>query len=221
MSRARSVIGASKAAAIGALGMLVLSLLACQTLLGSGAPTPRPEIEASIEAFGRDGADVGAAFDVLEEQIRQSPAEIEQAALRQLNSDQEQVRLAAVYALARTYETAAGRRGLQQQLASEDVTLRLLAAAGLLIRGEAEAIPVLIAALREDEPLAFSQPPQLAWEYARALLLQYVEPEFGLLAAEDFGTVGVIAGAYEVWWESSAETIAWDETRLRFREQDQ
>lgn len=202
------------------LGLVAVlaSTLACQAVLGSPPPTPRPEMEQAIRAFSEAPEDPEVLFETLDAQIRNSPREVEVAALSAMDSPEPEVRLAALYALSLTATTDRATAALKEGLQETDITLRLLAAAGLISRGEPQAIPVLIEALHSNEPLVYSEPPRVAWVYGRMLLIQYVEPEFGLLAADDFESVGLAAEAYQAWWEAQGDGIVWDPELNRFQE---
>ncbi len=176
----------------------VLTALACQTLLDSTTPTPRPEVEAALEAFAGP-AEVDEAFDGIDDWIDRAPEEVEAAALTRLGSPAFGLRFAAAYALTHTAETEEGVAALRGLLEAESVSLQMLAAEGLLVRGHPFGLPLLIEALDLPDPLAYSDPPALAWQYAGELFLLYTEQDFGLREAETLEAARAVQPAWEAW----------------------
>jgi hypothetical protein len=160
---------------------------------------PITEFNAALEVSDRD-------LHVL---IRDDPEAAAQAALEQLDADDPAARFAALYALANTAATDEQLEGLRATLASASLSERVLAAEALLVRGEKQALPVLIEALGSDEDLAFSLPPRQAWEYARDLLLTYTEGDFGLTADESFAAASAARPAWQAWWQANGGGIEW------------
>ncbi|HET7010585.1 MAG TPA: HEAT repeat domain-containing protein [Anaerolineales bacterium] len=194
---------------------LVSTSLACA--LGRPTPTPVPEIDAVLSAMGAAEADPEAAFLELSEAIGANPAGVEATALSRLEDPNADVRLFAVYSLAETASSAAGMRTLVGLLEVSDVTERMLAAEGLLRRGEPEGIPALIAALAVDEPMRGAEPPIQVWDFARDLLLTNTDQDFGLSSAVDAESADAARPSWEAWWAASGRNLTWDETELYFR----
>lgn len=193
----------------------ILLLLGLLALVGGGcsrAPEQSPvdpEISSAITAFNASAGVLESSFQTLHEQIRDHPSEVALAAVQNLESPDETVRFAAIYALANTAESADQLEALIQILQSPNVGERLLAAEALLARGEKEAIPVAIAALNSDEELIHSLPPKQAWETAQGLLLFYTLEDFGLDDADSLDTVSVTQPAWQAWWDQVQADLEW------------
>lgn len=197
---------------VAALG---LAALGCSLL--TPRPTPVPEVDSALAAFGDPQADPEAAFLDLSRAMSDDPAGVEATALGRLDDPHPEVRLIAIYSLAETASTPAGLRALHDLLDADDATERSLAAEGLLRRGEPEAIPALIDVLDEDSALRGAEPPSQVWEFARDLLLRYTDQDFGLSTAEDSAAVAAAKPAWEAWWGTSSARVAWDDEALLFR----
>lgn len=198
--------------------ILVTIAAACGSPGDSAAlPTPRIEVIENLSAFRLGEVETDLLFDDLSVFIRTSPGEVEQAALMQVDAEDPLARTAALYALANTASGKDAQRALSQALKDKDITNRTLAAAGLLTMGDKQGIPGLIEALRSDEMLKYSEPPQQAWHYAMELLLQYVDVDLGLLQAEDRTAASSAADALEQWWEASNADLSWNAEVERFQ----
>ncbi len=189
-------------------GMAACLSLACSFLTDLFNPVD-PQASEAIANFKAEPAEIEASFQTLHQQIIHQPGEVAQAALAQLDAEDPAVRFAALYALANTAETRAQLNALREVLGSESLSERVLAAEALLVRGEKEAIPVLIAALNSEEELAYSLPPQVAWWYARYLLLQYTLEDFGLEGDESFATAAAAQPTWQAWWEENGDSLQW------------
>ncbi|HEX9596167.1 MAG TPA: HEAT repeat domain-containing protein [Anaerolineales bacterium] len=194
---------------------LVILILTSQSCAPAAEPSPTidpnpvdPGILNDLASFGGT-LNPETAFQTLHENIRDNPSELARAAMQQLENADPAVRFAAIYALANTAETQQHLDGLRSLLSSQSAGERLLAAEALLVRGEKEAIPVLIAALNSEEELAYSLPPQQAWQAASSLLLLYTLEDFGLAGADTFELVAVTQPAWQAWWEQQGGNLQW------------
>jgi len=212
-SRAGAALSRGSLGLAGAVGLA--AALGCSLFLPQ--PTPVPEVDAVLDRFGDPQADADAAFLDLAEAMTEDPLGVEATALGRLDDPNPEVRLMAVYALAETASTPAGLRALRQELDAEDPTERALAAEGLLRRGESQALPVLIGLLDDETPLRGAEPPVDMWGFASELLLRYTDRDFGLSTAESIAAASEAKPAWEQWWQSSAETIEWNEDEQQFR----
>lgn len=197
--------------------VILFSNLACQTVLGSPSPTPHPELVSLLTDFDGSEADIEANFGSLEGWIDEDPEALQWAALSQVEAESFPVRFAATYALAETAEAEQALEALQDLTLDESVSIRVLAAEGLIVRGEPAGIPVLIEALDERAPLIYSQPPFVAWEYAHRLLIEYTMEEFDLRQVNTFEQAAAAQADWQSWWEENGEDIVWDEEQFIFR----
>lgn len=189
--------------------------LACNVL--GGRPTPNPEDQAALSAFEGGVGDIEEAFQALGARLRDDPAGMRTAAVDALGSPDSAVRIASLYVLAETAAADGALPELARRLDNDDATERLLAAAGLTLAGDRRGLPVLIAALSDDTPMSYAEPPQAAWEYARLLLIQYTEGDFGLLAAGNRNSAAAAQPAWQAWWDENGGQLRWDASLERFQ----
>jgi hypothetical protein len=183
-----------------------LALLgACTGGANGGAGDVGPA--AAIEGFD---ASPGAGFAPearLDLAIVSEPGATRSAALELIGSDDPDVRIAAVYALSVTVQTA-DAEVLAPLLEAADPGERVLVAAAMLAVGDARAVPVLIDALAEDAALPFGSPPARVWEKARFALLQFTGQDLGLRDATTAAEAAATIPAWESWWVGAEASFA-------------
>jgi HEAT repeat protein len=156
-------------------------------------------VVAAIEGFDvAEPANVGsrAALTIM---ILTEPESTRATAKNLVGSDDPDVRLAAIYALSITLSSV-DVDALSPILESIDPRERVLAAAGLLAVGDARAVPVLIASLEDETPIALGFPPVHVWERARVALLQATGEDFGLSEAATATAAAATIPDWEAWW---------------------
>ena len=161
-------------------------------------------VVAAIEGFDVvEAANVGsrAALTIM---ILTDPESTRATAKNLVGSDDADVRLAAIYALSITLSSG-DVDALSPSLESTDRRERVLAAAGLLAVGDARAVPVLIASLDDDTPMALGFPPVHVWERARVALLQATGEDFGLGEAVTAEAAAATIPDWELWWAGTED----------------
>ena len=171
----------------------------------------------AITDFSGDPEAVDDSFAAIHDHLRERPDELRAAALEHLGEEDPNVHYAAMYALSLTAEPGESADGLRRYLGSDDLNERFLAAGSLLARGEKEAIPVLIDLLDSEDPVAYRDPPRMAWQVARSALLTFVEQDHGLVDAEGFEDVSATKPAWERWWDEAGDAVQWIEEGTYYR----
>jgi hypothetical protein len=177
------------------------ALLFVALLLGSACSGADDAVDASAPIEGFDTSP-GAGFwprARLNLAIVRDPAATHDAALDLLDSEERDVRVAAVYVVSVTAQPE-DAEALAPFLASSDDVERVLAAAGMLALEDARAVPILIEALGVDAALPFGAPPALVWEMARFALLQTTGQDLGLRGATTAAEAAAAITAWESWW---------------------
>ena len=77
-------------------------------------------------------------------------------------------------------------------------------------------MPVLIAALDETQKLAYRDPPQPAFRFARAELLFFTTQDFGLRASTDAATAVSSKPGWLAWWQTNQAVLRFDAKTMRF-----
>ena len=190
------------------LTLLLGGSLSCSFLSNLFNPVD-PEASKAIKEFNAKPEMLEASYHNLHTLIRENPESAAVAALQQLQADDPSVRFVAIYTLANTATTDAQLDALRTVLTSASLSERVLAAEALLARGDKQAVPVLIAALNSGEDLANSLPPRQAWEYARQLLLQFTDQDFGLTVDESLAAATAAQPAWQAWWEQNGGGLEW------------
>jgi len=192
------------------VGLFALILQACQAAASPATETPAPtEIPGPLGEFRSTSGELELSFQNLNQQILDNPGEMAAAAMQQLGTEDQPIRFAALYVLANTAESEEHLNALRGFLDSEIAGERLLSAEALLVRGEKEAIPALIAALNSEEDLIYSLPVQQAWERARNLLLLFTIEDFGLADADSLASVAGAQLAWQSWWQQNGGALQW------------
>jgi hypothetical protein len=165
--------------------------------------------DASINARQAIGL-LHAAADADREGLRKT-------ALAEIGSSNAEVRWAAVYSLALVVkrDDADGISALETALASADLDERLAAADGLVAAGDKSALPVLIELLASRATTRYIVMP--VWRWARGLLLVHSTQDFGLRAALDRTSAAATQPAWQAWWNTNANALAWDASTGKFR----
>lgn len=162
------------------------------------------QVVAAIEGFDvAEPANVGsrAALTIA---ILTDPESTRATAKNLVGSDDPDVRLAAIYALSITLSSV-DVDAFSPILESTDPRERVLAAGGLLAVGDARAVPVLIALLDDDTPMALGFPPVHVWERARVALLRATGEDFGLSEAVTPEAAAATIPDWEVWWAGAED----------------
>lgn len=193
----------------------LLAIAGLLTACASGQNTVEPVATAdpvavvdpivALEQF--DASDAGSWSRArLNSAVVFEPAATRQAALERLDSDDPDVRIAAVYALSMTLAPE-DADSLAPLLGSGSPAERVLAGAGMLASGDSRAVPVLIEALGIDDPLPFGAPPLRVWEQARWALLPFTGQDFGLAEAATSEEASATASAWEEWWAETESSF--------------
>jgi HEAT repeat protein len=190
-----------------ALWVASLLFLALATGCSDGEGDIDPS--AAIQEFDADPGAGSWPRARLNTAVLAEPQASREAALESLNSDDADVRIAAVYALSLTLqpEDADASAPLLQ---SQDAGERVLAAAGMIAVGDGRAVPVLIEALDIEDPLPFGAPPLRVWEQARIALLRFTGQDLGLQQAATAEEAAAKTPKWEAWWaeaEASFEVV--------------
>lgn len=181
--------------------------------------TVASEAARVLDGFASAPNRVAEDFRVLNSLVRHSPGEVRDAAIERLHASDPIRRYAAVYGLALTADDAESMAALVPILSSSDINERMLAAGSLISRGDKSAFPVLIGALDSDDPLAFRDPPQRAWQFARFVLVQYTDEDMGLLGPRTFSAEQAAAAkrAWDRWWSEHGDALRYDENERVYR----
>lgn len=220
MSRALRRVGRQPGwKALGRSLALLAASVACNLIRAPGPATPTAALKPSPEA------NMLAAFDASDESwadlhraVRETPEDVIREAGELLGSADPSTRFAAVYALGLTVDESNAHL-LLPVLSDENEGLRTIAAGALIGLGEAQSIPILIAALASDEYLPFLEPPSRAWTLAHAALTHYTGQDFGFLEAVRSGDGAARQAAVEAWptwWAEAGAQLTWDSAYQRY-----
>lgn len=192
-----------------------------QATEGSEAATTSEvsDLARVLDAFGSAPELVDEDFRALNSLVRTNPGEVRDAVIERLGASDPILRYAAVYGLALTADDADSMAALVAILASPDISERMLAAGSLISRGDKSAFPVLIDALDSDDAVAFRDPPQRAWQFARFVLIQYTEEDLGLLGPRTFSAEQAAAAksTWETWWVDRGDVLVFDRNESVYR----
>lgn len=93
-----------------------------------------------------------------------------------------------------------------------DVSVRVMAAAAVVARGELAGFEVLVAELENAEPLSGSEPPQTVWEFALTTLERYTGEPPVLLSEQPTNEELVAAhDAWSAWFQEHRAALSFDE----------
>jgi HEAT repeat protein len=180
----------------------LLLLLLCAACGGDEGGDPAAAIDG-FDTSAEAGYGPRARLNIA---IVAEPEATREAALERLESEDPDVRVAAVYALSITL-TAEDANALVPLLESSDPGERVLAAAALLALEDDRALPVLIESLGEDVAIPFGSPPARVWEKARFALLQSTGQDFGLREATTASEAAATVPQWEAWWAEAEATF--------------
>jgi hypothetical protein len=191
-------MGRARMAAITSLGALTLLGITGAAAAGSAAP---PSAEAAITGFStQPAANIDASFHAIHQALLQQPNALRAAALRYVGAPSSLVRYAAIYGLSLTASRGASATALERVLSTGSLEERLYAATALLRIGQpARALQVLIKALGSRQMLAFRDPPEAAWEYARFVLLSSLNVGRSLRMADTAKAAVRAEGRWKHW----------------------
>jgi hypothetical protein len=159
-----------------------------------------------------------AAFYDLNQAARTDTAALRKAGLAHLADKDPPTHYAALYALVMTADADNGGTELAGMLASPNVDERLLSAGTLAGLGDKRALPVLIAALDQQDELSYRAPSLRAYDFAQRQLLWFTNQDFGLKAALTLQQVAATKPAWERWWQSANGTLHYDRRERKFVE---
>ena len=159
-----------------------------------------------------------AAFYDLNQAAANDTAALRKAALAHLADKDPPTHYAALYALVMTADVDNGATELAGMLASPNVDERLLSAGTLAGLGDKRALPVLIAALGQQDELSYRAPPLRAYDFAQRQLLWFTNQDFGLKAALTPQQVAATKPAWERWWQSANGSLHYDRRERKFVE---
>lgn len=182
---------------------IVLLVLCLGTACGGGGEV---DPAAAIEGFDTSPEAGFGPRARLNLAMVAEPEGSREAALERLESEDPDVRIAAVYALSVTLKPE-DADALAPILEASDPGERVLAAAGMLAVEDARAVPVLIEALGENAIIPFGSPPARVWQKARFALLQFTGQDFGLREATTAEEAAAVVPKWESWWAESEATF--------------
>jgi HEAT repeat protein len=190
-------------ALLGLVPFLVLGA-ACSSDRGGDAVEVDPA--AAMDAF--DTAPEAGAWprSRLNIAVLADPQGSRAAALRRLQSEDPEVRIAAIYALSITLKPG-DADALARVLESSNAGERVLAAAGMVAVGDERAVPVLIDALGIEDPLPFGAPRLRVWKQARISLLSFTGQDFGLRESATAEEAAATQSDWEAWWAEAGASF--------------
>lgn len=204
----------SRFVAIFIAGLVVVCCAAvgnCRAADASASP------EQLITGFA-NAPNINAAFYDLSEAAVNNTAALRKAALAHLADKDPDTHYAALYALVMTADASNGAVELAGMLTSANVDERLLSAGALAGLGDRRALPVLIAALDQQDELSYRAPPRRAYEFAQSQLLWFTNQDFGLKAAQTPAEIAATKPAWEQWWQSVGGSLHYDRRERKFVE---
>jgi hypothetical protein len=161
---------------------------------------------AAIDGFDAAPGAGSRSRSRLNTAVLAEPDASREAAVDRLDSDDPDVRIAAVYALSITLEPG-DADALAPLLESAIPGERVLAGAGMLAVGDGRAVPVLIEALGLEDRLPFGSPPLRVWEQARFALLSFTGEDFGLRGAATAAEAEATAPEWDAWWATARDSF--------------
>jgi hypothetical protein len=186
--------------------ILAVLLLTMGTACGKSGGSAGVDATAAIEEFDVSAKAGARPRSRLNTAVLAEPAKSREAALAQLDAEDPDVRIAALYALSLTLKDGDGD-ALAPALESKASGERVLAAGGMLSLGDGRGVPVLIEALGNDEPLPFGAPPIRVWQQARAALLAFSGRDFGLGKAATARRAKATAPKWKSWWMEAKDSF--------------
>jgi hypothetical protein len=196
-------------------GLTALMLVSCGS--GAAGPSVTPSPEQAITGFDpSNAAAIQAGFLALNQSAHDNPTGLRQAALKHLGDSNTWVHYAAVYGLALTVTPTQGSAEVATMLSATNLDDRLLAAGALAGIGDKRGLPVLIAALDQGDKLSFRDPPQPAFDFARAELLYFTTEDFGLRGSTDLASVAATKPAWLGWWQANQSSIHFDTSSRKY-----
>jgi hypothetical protein len=189
-------------------GRVALVLLILFLAVGCGGGSDDVAVDPSVAIEGFDAApEAGSRPRArLNAAVLAEPDATREAALDQLESQDADARIAAVYALSITLAPD-DADALAPLLESASPGERVLAATGMLAMGDGRAVPALIDALSLEDSLPFGSPPLRVWEQARFALLSFTGQDLGLRDAATAQDAAATASEWESWWASAQDSF--------------
>jgi HEAT repeat protein len=206
----------------GAIGRLLavsvgIAILTAGCTGGEGASagpdtTSGPDPVAVVEGFD-PSINARTALGDIHTAARDDAEALLAVALENVDAADEDVRWAAVYALAitATADDDAAISALTETLGSSDPDERLTAAGSLATLGAKESIPILIDLLDSDAELRYVVLP--AWRVAADMLLASTDEDFGILDAVEPEARADAKAMWESWWADRGAELTWDPER--------
>jgi hypothetical protein len=176
--------------------LLVTAFAAVATSCG-GSDGSRPAAKGAIDGFST--ARLERSLTQLDGWALKDPGRLRAAALAQLDTADPGRRFAALYALTLTADRSSAE-ALRAALTRKSSTERLLAAAALVGLGDTSGLPSLIDGLSSSDTLAYWDPPESAWAFAKEVLLASTGQDLGLRQATTLAAATAAQPAWRQWW---------------------
>jgi hypothetical protein len=191
----------------------------CTAAAGNCRAADAPASPEQLITGFANAPNIHAAFYDLNQAAVKNTAALRKAALAHLaDKGDPDTHYAALYALVMTADADNGAAELAGMLTSANVDERLLSAGALAGLGDKRALPVLIAALDQQDELSYRAPPRRAYDFAQRQLLWFTNQDFGLRAAQTPERVAATKPAWAQWWRSVGVSLHYDRRERRFVE---
>jgi len=192
-------------------------MVCCAAAAGDCRAADAPASPEQLITGFANAPNIHAAFYDLNQAAADNTAALRKAALAHLaDKNDPDTHYAALYALVMTADADNGAAELASMLTSANVDERLLSAGALAGLGDKRALPVLIAALDQQDELSYRAPPQRAYDFAQRQLLWFTDQDFGLKAAETPEGIAATKPAWEQWWRSVGVALHYDRRERKF-----
>jgi hypothetical protein len=193
-------------------------IVCCAAAAGNCRAADAPASPEQLITGFPNAPNIHAAFYDLNQAAANNTAALRKAALAHLTDkkDDPDTHYAALYALVMTADADNGAAELAGMLTSANVDERLLSAGALAGLGDKRALPVLIAALDQQDELSYRAPPQRAYDFAQRQLLWFTNQDFGLKTAQTPEGIAAAQPAWEQWWRSVGVSLHYDRRERKF-----
>jgi hypothetical protein len=195
-----------------------LTIVVCTAALGDCQGQDAPNSPEHLITGFAGSPNVAETFHELNEAARENTAALRRAALAHLADKDPEIHYAALYALAMTADAANGSSELAAMLDSPSVDDRLLSAGALAGLGNKRALPVLIGALDQPEPMRYRVSMERACDFAKQELLWFTRQDFGLKSASTNEQIAATKPAWQRWWQEAGASVHFDRQVSRFVE---
>jgi HEAT repeat protein len=200
----------------GFVAFLALATVGWLAFVPATTVATNPAPERLITGFS-DAPNPDAILYAINKASAADSAPLRKAALAYIGDNDQKTRYAALYALALTAKQD-DAEALAKFLTSPIADERLLAAATLAGLRDKRALPVLIATLDQDEPLAYREAGERASTFAQKQLLHFTSQDFGLKAARTPEQIATTKPEWDRWWQKAGDSVHYDPQTRRFVE---